>query len=291
MRFLLVCALFTHTLFAGLLLKEELYQDSNQIDLLLSFDTPFSGTISKQIEKDGTITIVLSNTDLKEPFQKSLQQSFLESIRLHAQSNHTTAIQLKPSQGNLSVKAIKTSGGLKLRLRITPIQRSSQQESSGMIALNTVAHPSKPLHTLDEQSRLPGWRYWSVLGVLFLLLLILWRIKKKGIPSFLQNRWLFPSAYSPQKSTYEATIRYQKPLDPHNRLLLLEFGDRQYLMVIGNTNLLLDTFNTQKQEPNEDDSNTFSHLLNASQEELEAFLQENHSEGHEALKTHANREK
>jgi len=291
MRFLLVFALFTHTLFASLLLNQKLSQDPNQIDLLLSFDTPFSGTVSKQIEKDGTITILLSNTDLQKPFEQSLQQSFLQSITLHTQSNHTTAIQLKPSQGHLSVKAIKTADGFNLRLRITPLENPSIHEGSGMMALKTVASTPKPLQTLDDRETLPGWRYWSVLGVLFLLLFILWRIKKRGVPSFLQHRWLFPSAYSTQKPTHEATIRYQKPLDPNNRLLLLEFGDKQYLMVVGNTNLLLDTFNTQKLEQSEGDSNTFSHLLNASQEELETFLQENHSEAYEAFKTHANREK
>jgi hypothetical protein len=99
--------------------------------------------------------------------------------------------------------------------------------------------------------------------------------------------WLMPKkGDAPGALPPEAVIRYQKPLDRENRLLLLEYGAKQYLMVVGNSNLLLDTFVEGRIEEEED----FARMFEANKKQLDHFLRENHPDAYEAFKANASKE-
>jgi len=126
------------------------------------------------------------------------------------------------------------------------------------------------------------------MGILLILLTVLWFVKKKGLGSFAKGSgWLMPKG-TPYagKIPEEAVIRFQKPLDAHNRLLLIEFGGKQYLTVVGNTNLLLDTFSAGNIEAEED----FAQMFEANKRQLDHFLKENHPDAYEAFKANASKE-
>jgi flagellar biogenesis protein FliO len=66
------------------------------------------------------------------------------------------------------------------------------------------------------------------ISILIILALILWFLKRKtaSLPSLRENM----------------KVLAQKPIDAKNKIVLFEYQDRKYLMLIGNTNVLLDVF-------------------------------------------------
>jgi len=283
-----------NTLYGAVLLNENLYERAKRVDLMLSFDSPFNGTIRKSRDSKGNILIYLDDVEVDKPFYQALQNSFVDSISV-MKSNHSQAlVKIVPNHTKLGLQASKTVDGFGLRLRIYPLPPTPSKNSTSQSASHTPfttpkSHPGKQenaaLNTLEDNEIVPGWRYWMVTAVLSLALLILWWIKKRGIH---QGSWLMPNGKSSigPNIPAEAIIRYQKPLDPHNRLMLLEYGEKQYLMVVGNCNLLLDTFVEGKIEEKED----FAQLFETNRRELDTFLQTNHPDAYEAFKANASKE-
>ena len=305
MRILLLIILLLHPLFAAVLLNENIYERQNRVDLMLSFDTPFKGAVKKATGEDGSVTIYLTGTKVQKPFYQSIRKSFVDSIAVTKSGSDSALIKIIPRRGPVGVQASKTVDGFGLRLRIFPQKGAAKptgattppvpavlkQAAAQDSALQTPGEEksAKPLNTLKESDTLPGWRYWSVLGVLLLLLLILWWARKRAMRNLgAGGGWLMPKRSAPPAGDLppEAVIRFQKPLDANNRLLLVEFGAKQYLMVVGNSNLLLDTFFEGRIEEEDD----FTRMFEANKKQLDHFLKENHPDAYEAFKANASKE-
>ncbi len=298
-RIFLLIILLIHPLFSAVLLNENVYERENRIDLMLSFDTPFKGEIKKRTEKGGVVNILLTDAEIQKPFFQSIRKSFVDSIAVTRSGEKLALIKIIPSKEPIGVQASRTVDGFGLRLRIYPLQASEKTTAATPLAAETAA-PEKsagteerkesatPLKTLKPSDTLPGWRYWSVMAILLGLLAILWMVRKRGIRGFAKGGgWLMPKTASlAGKIPEEATIRFQKPLDAHNRLLLIEFGGKQYLTIIGNTNLLLDTFGAGNIEAEED----FARMFESNKRQLDHFLKENHPDAYEAFKANASKE-
>ncbi|WP_457596173.1 hypothetical protein [Hydrogenimonas sp.] len=301
-RILLLIILLCHGLFASVLLNENLYEREKRVDLMLSFDTPFDGTIKKRTESDGSITILLDKVQVGKPFYQSIRKSFVDSVAVTKAGSDSALVKIVPNGTKIGLRASKTVDGFGLRLRIFPLaaeaKRGTEAQTPPMPALlrkeaqkarmNTQEPPSSvPLNTLQKEEALPGWRYWAVMGVLLLLLALLWLARKRALGNAAGGGWLMPKKGTPAGPLPpEAVIRFQKPLDRENRVILLEFGDRQYLMVVGNSNLLLDTFTQGRIEEEED----FARMFEANKKQLDHFLRENHPDAYEAFKANASRE-
>ncbi len=291
MRILLLLILLFHSAFSAQLLNENIYERDNRIDLMLSFDTPFAGGIKKRVAADGTVQMILTGVELKKPFRKNLQNDFVESIAVVKRDDKSAAVLIVPKSDNIRVTASKTIDGFGLRLRILPPSTATiaTEQASTPVATATVQPQGTPLNTLDASKSMPGWRYWAVMGILLFLLVILWIVKKRaasGVKSGMGG-WLLPkNRAGGQGIVPEAQIRYQKALDPHNRLLLLEFSGKQYLMVVGNSNLLLDTF----AEGHIDDEESFSQMFENNKRQLDHFLKEKHPDAYEIFKSNASKE-
>ena len=293
-RVFLWSLLFFHSLFGAVLLNENLYERENRVDLMLSFDSPFQGSIKKSTDEQGDILIYLDGVEVDKPFFQTLQNSFVDSVSVMKSNRSQALVKIVPNHSRLGLQASKTVDGFGLRLRIYPLAAASKNSQEAASAastvkskVNTTSAPSEsmPLNRLDDSDILPQWRYWAVMGLLLAALLILWWIKKRGTRP---GGWLMPggkSSLGPDIPA-EAIIRYQKPLDPHNRVVLLEYGNKQYLMVIGNSNLLLDTFTEGRIEEEED----FTRMFEANRRELDHFLKENHPDAYEAFKANASKE-
>ncbi|WP_201353604.1 hypothetical protein [Hydrogenimonas urashimensis] len=295
LRILFLIILLIHPLFSAVLLNENLYERENRIDLMLSFDTPFDGEIKKRTEKGGIINILLTRSEIQKPFFQTIRKSFVESIAVTKSGEKRTLVKIVPSTGAIGVQASKTVDGFGLRLRIYPLTQQKRKSAPATATLPTKSKgiseksptAAKPLNTLKSDETVPGWRYWSVLALLLLLLLILWFVKKKGVGGLAKGGWLMPGGGPlAQKLPEEAVIRFQKPLDASNRLLLIEFGKKQYLTIVGNTNLLLDRFSAGSIEGEED----FARMFQANKKQLDHFLQENHPDAYEAFKANASKE-
>lgn len=283
MRVLLFLTFIVHSLFAATLLNQNIYERDNRVDLMLSFDAPFSGSVKKSQADDGTLLIRLSGVQILKPFGKELRNSLVEAVSVTGSGNDFALIKIVPAQKSLNVEASKTIDGFGLRLRITPAKASLDKSTPLKSEVNALkpAPEAKPI-TLKESDSLPGWRYWSVLAIMLLLLLLLWFVKRRKF-SEIKGGWLMPNLTGKGAQFEGATIRYQKPLDRENRLLLLEFNSKQYLMVVGNSNILLDTFT----EGRIDDQESFTSLFEENKRQLDHFLKENHPDAYEAFKANA----
>ncbi len=293
MRTALTLLLLTGALFGATLLNQNLYERPKRVDLMLSFDTPFKGSLIRREGAKGVIDIVLTDVKVGKPFYKALRDSFVDSVAVTGTGGKKALVKIVPAKGSLAVHASKTIDGFGLRLRITPAAATAKKEVAPPLPKvlekiqaenpppGKVTTPaSSPLPTLKTSDTVAGWRYWTVLGILLLLLLILWVVKRKGLKNLGKGSgWLMPKTATPLPD--EAVIRFQKPLDASNRVVLIEFNGRQYLMVVGNTNLLLDTFVEGRIEEEEE----FARMFEANKRQLDHFLKENHPDAFDAFDT------
>ncbi|WP_456403423.1 hypothetical protein [Hydrogenimonas sp.] len=285
MKRFITILLLAPALFAATLLNQNIYERDSRIDLMLSFDTPFKGTIRKSTQSDGSLDIKLSGVRILKPFRKELHNALVEAIAVTGTGETTALIKITPADKPLRVDASKTIDGFGLRLRILPAAAErGRSEAAPLPAVNESAPP--PLNTLKASDTLPGWRYWSVLAIMLLLLLALWIVRRKKFAASGGGGWLMPKVPGNKQIPEGAVIRYQKPLDPQNRLLLLEFNGRQYLMVVGSSNLLLDTFSQERIE----DPESFTSLFEANKKQLDRFLKENHPDAYETFKANASKD-
>ena len=278
MRYLSVFILFTNLLMSATLLNQNIYDRENRVDLMLSFDTPYAGKI-RQAKGNKTINIFLSNVQLQQPFSKQLQNSLVSSITITKADSETILIKITSAEKKLKIEASRTLDKFGLRLRIVPFEISSHK---------TRVEEPQPINLKNSSDSLPGWRYWIVIGIMLFLFIILFIIKKKGITydSSKGGGWLMPKQ-AQVPPIQEAIIRYQKPIDRQNRIVLLEFNDRQYLMLLGSSNILLDSFTDARIIEDED---SFNQLFEANKKQLNNFLKENHPDAYEAFKQNASKE-
>ena len=294
MRTALALLLLSLSLFSATLLNQNLYERPNRVDLMLSFDTPFKGSVIKRAGSGGSVDILLTDVQVGKPFYKALRDSFVDSVAVTGTGGKKALVKIVPAKGALKVQASKTVDGFGLRLRVTPAPAAEKSQKAAPPVPNVLekikaeraaaekraARPPEALPTLAESETVAGWRYWTVLGILLLLLLILWAAKRKGLKNLGKGAgWLMPKSAGPLPD--EAVIRFQKPLDPHNRVVLIEFNGRQYLMVVGNTNVLLDTFGEGRIEEEEE----FARMFEANKRQLDHFLKENHPDAFDAFDT------
>jgi wyosine [tRNA(Phe)-imidazoG37] synthetase (radical SAM superfamily) len=83
----------------------------------------------------------------------------------------------------------------------------------------------------------------------------------------------------------DVSIRFQKSIDSNNNVVLLEFAEQSYLVLMGKNNLLLDKF-TDNKPVNQDD---FENILKNRHQELDDFLRVQSHEQKEPLQAYKER--
>ena len=71
-----------------------------------------------------------------------------------------------------------------------------------------------------------------------------------------------------QTDDNSVSIRFQKDIDEKNSVVMLDFMEQSYLVIMGNTNVLLDRFNDNKPSTQED----FESILQDKHQILEKYL-------------------
>lgn len=260
-------------LHASKILSYNIYDRTDRVDVMITFDTPYEGII-KQSVSNSTITIKLQDAFIESPKIKHLSSKYISSISITPMEDYTLIIAEVPPSVNL--QASKTSDAYGLRLRFTAnVLSSTAQTQSKAPAENSLDDlPTKKSDDLSQS-------YYIVLTILILGILTLFYIKKKIKTP--QNRqaqpsWLFKESNEPQKEVVQqqqqqqninnVTIRFQKALDGQNSVVMLDFGEQSYLVLMGKSNILLDKFAGDR-PVSEDD---FNSILQSRHKELDNFL-------------------
>jgi len=281
--------LLPFSLYASKILSYNIYERSNRADVMITFDTPFNGVI-KQSKSANKIIIKLQNASIESSRTKSVNSDFLHSLTITPLKNQTQIVaSISP---NVRLIASKTSDAYGLRLRFTdtlPTKKKSLATSP------TSSLSSLPTKKSGEMST----SYYIVITILILGIIILLVLKKKMLKqgTVKQNKsWLFnPSEPddTPRTQTTEplapkitdsmVSIRFQKAIDNQNSVVMLDFGHESYLVLMGNSNILLDKFQDDKPTSQSE----FDTILQERNQELEDFLGTNQHK--EPLQTYKER--
>jgi len=285
----LLLFLLPFSLFASKILSYNIYDRTDRADLMITFDTPYSGVI-KQRRSKSKIIIKLENASIEAPKMKKVASRFLHSIAITPMKNETQIIASVPQ--SVKLMASKTSDGYGLRLRFA--NKTAAQQTT--FTKNTTVSPSNSLSNLPTKKDDNLTRSYSiVIAILIIGILILFYIKKKTTPKLHKNSqpkqqktpWLFNAnekkqqnkepqqTDAPQNTNNEVAIRFQKAIDTHNSVVMLDFGKESYLVLMGNSNILLDKFHENRPTSQQE----FESILQSRHEELENFLNNNEPAG------------
>jgi len=251
-------------LFGSKILSYNVYERSSRVDIMLTFDTPYEGKLSKTVLNNRTV-LKLKGASIEAPKIKNISTSYLHKMTITPINSHTEIIlQTAP---NVSMSASKTSDAYGLRLRFTkgePVKKPTAITKAISSVTNTL--PTKQANELNNS-------YYIVIAILLLgIIIMLWLKKKMGLPAAKGKQpWLFKSGAKKEG----ISVRFQKPLDPKNRVVMLEYEGQSYLVVIGNSNVLLDKYNGNKPITSQSE---FDRVLDDNKTELDSYLQLDSSE-------------
>lgn len=257
MRIFLALVALLGYLNASNLLTYNVYERSDRIDIMLSFDSPHEGTIAQKNDPS-SITLTISDLAYDKLIEKSLNSSIIQELSIIPE-NGSIKVILK-SDKKIGVTASKTVDGFGLRIRGTTLQSTAQQQTSSQ----TASVPTQSAYTEAIDTR-----YIMVIGVLFILLVVLFWVKRKmgsrAVAPANGKSWLFSSKSGVSQ---EVTLLHKKPLDNQNSVVLFEYGNTRYLVIAGNTNVLLEKFQNGEVKDNSD----FEKVFEENRRKLDDYL-------------------
>jgi len=245
-------------LFGSKILSYNVYERSQHVDIMLTFDTPYEGKLS-QVKKNGNVILKLQGASIESPKIKTLRTSFLRKMTITPIASHTEIIlQTAP---DVKMSASKTSDAYGLRLRFSktaPITKTSSIKQTNGSSASSL--PTRGENKFNNA-------YYIVIAILiFGIILMLWLKKKMGSPNAKKSKWLFKGGSKKEG----ISVRFQKPLDPKNRVAMLDFEGQSYLVLLGNSNILLDKFIDGERVSSQSE---FDKILDDNKTELDSYLQ------------------
>ena len=262
---LLVLLALPFLLNASKILSYNVYDRTDRVDVMITFDTPYDGTI-KQNTTASKIIIKLEDASIESTKTKKLSSKFLNSLNIVPLVGYTQITALVPP--SVKLKASKTSDSYGLRLRFTDL--ATTKKNKAISKAQSFSSPSSSLPTKKDEDL--STNYYIVISILFIGVIILFVLKNKmrapgQKPN--SNSWLFKVSKDAMTGTDDGvTIRFQKNIDDKNSVVMLDFVGQSYLVMMGSNNVLLDKFTDNKPTTQDD----FDTILQNRHEELNDFL-------------------
>lgn len=197
-------------LFGANLINVNFFEGKNKLDILFSLDNKFNG----QVKKVNNSSFIITDIKTNKVIQKEFNKKFINSIIISPADNGVKIDILANKKFKTSVALTPDEFGL--RFRIEKIVPSNLNKTKEKIQFST------------NQQKLDLFSYIIGIVILLLIAIFLWFLKRKAInlPIVKENM----------------KVLVQKPIDAKNKVVLFEYQNRKYLMLIGNTNVLLDVF-------------------------------------------------
>ena len=251
---------------ASNLLTYNVYERSDRVDVMLSFDAPHEGGISQKSDAT-SITLTINDLSYDKMIEKSINSAIIQELAIIPEKNNALRVVLK-SDKKVSVVASKTVDGFGLRIRGSIMQPSTQAQSSES---NSMALPTSSSSSTDFVDS----RYIIVIVILLLLIALMFWIKKRlGLPLFKSasvtpsnngQSWLFNPKTNSQQ---EVNVLHKKQIDNQNSVVLFEYGTIRYLVMTGNSNVLLEKFQNGEVK----DDNDFEKVFEENRRRLDDYL-------------------
>ena len=249
---LILLIMITLSLFSGTVINQNIYEKENSVDIMLSFDTPYKGKVIQKKNNENTI-LILENATVSEKSTQEINSHVVQSLTLTPYKKQLL-IELIGIDA-FEVDASKTVDNYGLRLRIKP--------QLSLEALTPIKESEFKTKKEDDISS-SYLKVFLVLAALiaFLYLLKRWLLNRGGD---FQGNWLFDK--NEEKRKNQIKIKHQRALDVKNRVALISYADKEYLLLLGNNNLLLDTFDASNPA-------SFDTVLSQNEEALSDFIKQ-----------------
>jgi len=241
---------------------------------MITFDTPYEGIIKQSVAKS-TIIIKLEEASIESAKIKQLSSKFLTSLSITPMAGYTQITATVPPSVQLKASKTSDSYGLRLRFLAQTMQANmptEKEQASGNL-LQTL--PTKKGEDLSMS-------YYIVIATLVVGIIILFFLKTKITSKKQNSSWLFNPNQTPATQPVaqpnvpanNVSIRFQKSINEANTVVMLDYGEQSYLVLMGSSNILLDKFTDDK--PITEDE--FEKILQSRHQQLDEFLRvENHS--------------
>ncbi len=250
--------LLSISLYATTLLTYNIYNIDNRVDIMLSFDTPYNGKIYLK-KNNKNFTITLKNISFNQIITKNINSKIIDKIKIIPMKNNINIIL--NSNSNINISASKTIDSFGLRIRATMKKNINKKTTA------TQQNNWKPNFKTDTTNYSIS-RYYILIIFLIVFILILLYIKKKFVSTTNKSNWLFKPNFSLKEQ--QIKIIHRKQIDRQNSVVILEYKDKRYLVLTGNSNQLLDKFDINgKAEDKEED---FEKIFTENRKKLDEFL-------------------
>ncbi len=250
MKKLLLLIFLTTLGFSANLLTHNIYERTDRVDIMLSFDSPYEGKIYQGENSSGT-SLKLEDLSFNKIIKEKVNSDIIQFITIQPSKNSLNIIL--QSKSDIGVIASKTTDGFGLRIRATLIKPYVKRQ----INRNEIGKNSTQTFQTFQDSSLIDTRYIIVITSLFVLLIFMFWLKRrvaKKQNSSVENSWLFKKNPSLGQ---EIKVLKRKPIDANNSVVLVEFEGKRYLIASGNSNVLLDTFGQTELEENSEFEKAF----------------------------------
>ena len=245
-------------LFATTLLTYNTYDRDDRVDLMLSFDTPYSGKIFLKKESKNYI-ITIDNVIFNKTVTKNINSKILQEIQIVPNKKNLQIIF--KTDKDIGIIASKTTDGFGLRIRATMLNVANKNRFEQAVKQN------QKQSIQNDTYQYGNGRYYAVLAILLILILFLFYIKRKTTKQ-LPSNWLFKNS----KDKNDIKILYRKMIDNKNSAIILEFKNVKYLILTGSSNQLLDKFIDDKPVDDGDSDEDFEKIFAKNREKLDEFL-------------------
>lgn len=254
MRVFAFLLLFCSMVFAVNLSDISVYDRHERVDIMLSFDKPYKALLH-QSKEDGKMVFTLDGLSLKTPFSKDLDSKLVKQISI-VSSGDTTKIVVDALK-KLDVEAVKGEDLLSLRIRLLD---PAFVEKSFKAFTKEANEPVKVEPEFNYQN------YVLILLVLFALIILLWVLK-----------YYFRTKITDR----DFEIHFSRQLDRQNKFMVIEYKHQRYTMIIGSSNLLLESTNTRLERATRKDNtvyadytDSFAAKFDENKEALERFARD-----------------
>lgn len=217
------------------------------VQTTLTFETPFNKT-PKIMEVEGQKVIVLKNAQLDSKKMMDFKEASLNALEMFSYQNDIYLLSKKAKAG-LEIQASSSKDKKQLRFLFLPkgfhlapppsLKEKSQH--ANLASQYEKEQPQSPLNTLELKPPLDLSHAYKGLAVIAVLLLILYVIKKKIVPT--------PGSFL--KKDLKLDISVLGRVDANHKIISIETNKERYLVLLSDKyGLLLDKISpkTSKEE-------------------------------------------
>ena len=200
---------------------------NDSVNITLSFDGAFKGEIIEKRDKEA-ILFTLNGVSYDKKQTKSINSSLIGEMFISPDKGKTSIMLEVKDNVRVNAEKINQNTGIMIRA----LSQNAQGAGLNLAALTRQNSQQSPHFEGYDYSN-----YALILGLLLLLLALFW--------------WLNRSLRKGRFNGREFRILFQRPLDKNNKFAIIEFDSKRYTMILGTSNILLDSIDLNEQSENQ----------------------------------------